>query len=165
MFSTTKNILPFRISCQGEFSEHIRPPVFGWFGWHGDDPELATRMVDNSHGAALSSPDGPAAAQEVDLVIGIEASRQVKVQKAGIWAWSHGVAVLCDGLVPGIVWGKPCGAANSVVLLLDLVVQELLSKAVAVDSLEGKQIEHSVLKGAEPTLDFALGLRTRSDEV
>jgi len=49
-----------------EFSEHIRPPVFGWFGWRGDDPKLATRMVDDSHGAALSSPDGPAAAQEVD---------------------------------------------------------------------------------------------------
>ena len=122
-----------------------------------------------TQGAALSSPDGPAGAQEVDLVIGIEAPRevegQVKVQKAGIWAWSHVVAVLCDGLVPGIVLGKPCGEANSVVLLLDLVVQELLSRAVAVDSLEGKQIEHSVLKGAEPTLDFALGLRTRSDEV
>ena len=60
------------------FPEHIRPPVFGWFGWRGNDPELATRMVDDSHGAALSSPDGTAAAQEVDLVIGIEESREVK---------------------------------------------------------------------------------------
>ena len=68
-------------------------------------------------------------------------------------------------LVPGIVWGKPCGTANCVVLLLDLVVQELLSRAIDVDSLEGKQSEHSVPKGTEPTLDFALGLGTRSDKV
>jgi hypothetical protein len=50
-------------------------------------------------------------------------------------------------------------------LLLDLVVQELLSRAIDVDSLEGKQSEHSVPKGTEPTLDFALGLGTRSDKV
>ena len=59
-----------------EFSEHIRTPVFGWFEWCGDNPELVTRIVDDSHGAALSSPDGPAAAQKVNLVIGILRRRE-----------------------------------------------------------------------------------------
>ena len=81
---------------EGELSEHIRPTVFGRFRRCGDDPELASWMVDDRDGAALCGADGPTAAQEVYLVVGVEPAREVEskveVEKAGIWTSAHGVS-------------------------------------------------------------------------
>jgi len=126
-------------------------------------------MMDDGDGMTLGGPDGPTAAEEVDLLICVEAAREVegemKVQKAGIWAGTHGNALLGDRLGPGFVGGETGRAANSLVLLLQFVIEEFLGTGVVVDVLEGQQGQKTLLKGAETTFDFAFGLRTWSDEM
>ena len=80
---------------EGEYSEHIGPAVFGRFRGCGDDPELAIGMVDEGDGMTLGGTDGPTPAEEVELLIGVEAAREVegevKVEEAGIGAGTRGV--------------------------------------------------------------------------
>ncbi len=152
-----------------ELAEHIGPAVFGWFRWCGDDPELASWMVDDGDGMTLGGPDGPAAAEEVDLVICVETAREVegemKVQKTGIGAGTHGIALLGDRLRPRIVGGETSRSANSLVLLLQFLIEEFLGRGVVVDAFEGQQGQKALLKGAEATFDFAFGLRAWSHEM
>lgn len=92
---------------EGEFPEDVRPAVFGWFRGRGNDPELASGMVDEGNGVALSGSNGPTAAEEVDLMIGIESAREVEgevqVEEAGIWAGPRGIASFREGLGPSVV--------------------------------------------------------------
>ena len=102
-----------------EFPEHVGPAVFGWFRGRGDDPKLSAGMVDDGDGVALGGADGPTPSEEVDLVIGVEAAREmegeVEIEEAGIGAGTHGVASIVDGLVPSVVGGKARGPANGAV--------------------------------------------------
>lgn len=86
---------------EGKFPEDIGQAVFGWFGRGGNDPELTERMVDDGDGLAEGRAHGPTAAEEIDLVIGVasacEMEGEVKVQQAGVWAWTHGIAFLREG--------------------------------------------------------------------
>lgn len=92
---------------EAEFPEHIRPAVFGWFWRLGDDPELAPWMVYDGDGPTLGRTDGPTAAEEVDLLIGVEAAGEVEceveVQEAGVGTRAHGIAVFGNGLCPRFV--------------------------------------------------------------
>jgi len=126
-------------------------------------------MVDDGDGVALGGADGPTPAEEVDLMIGVETAGEVegevKVEEAGIWTGTHGVASVGDGLGPSVVGAKTRGSANGPVLLLQFVVEEVLGPAVIVDALESEQGQKAFLEGAETALDLAFGLGTRSDKM
>lgn len=82
---------------EGELAEHVGPAVFGWFRGRGEDPELAHVMVYDGDGPTLGDTDGPTAAKEVDVLIGVEAAGEVEceveVQEAGVGTRAHGIAV------------------------------------------------------------------------
>ena len=44
----------------------------------GYDPELALGMVNEGNGMPSGSADGPAATEEVDLVVGVDATTEVE---------------------------------------------------------------------------------------
>ena len=62
------------------------------------DPELAFGMMNNGHGVLGGGADGPASAQEVDLVVGVDPPAQMKgqmeIQEAGVGAGAQHVALL-----------------------------------------------------------------------
>ena len=47
-------------------------------GWLRHDPELALGMVNEGDGMTSGGTDGPTATEEVDLVVGIDASAEVE---------------------------------------------------------------------------------------
>lgn len=71
--------------------------VFGRFRRSVNVPEPAVRRVDEGDDLALSGTDGPTAAEEVDLVIGISAAAEVKgqmeVEQAGVGSRSRPLPV------------------------------------------------------------------------
>lgn len=75
----------------------------------GDDPELAVWVVDDDHGFSLGWADGPAAAQEVDLAVGIHPAAgldcQVEVEEGGCRTGTGGRAVFGHRLVPSLIGG------------------------------------------------------------
>ena len=154
---------------EGELGEDVGPAVFGWFRGLGDDPELAVGMMDEGDGPALGGADGPAAAEEVDLVVGVaaagEVQGQMKVEQARIRTGPQGVAPLGLGLGPGVIGRAAGGAAEGPVLSLQFLVQECLGGRVGGDALVGQQGDQTFLEGAEATFDLALGLRARGDQM
>lgn len=60
-----------------EFSEDMGPSIFWGLRRLGDDPELALRMVNDGDGMAGGGADGPASAEEINLMIGVDASSEV----------------------------------------------------------------------------------------
>lgn len=92
---------------EGESAEDIGPAIFGWFWRGGDDPELAAWMVDNGDRMTVCGPDGPAAAEEVDLMIGVkptgEMEGEVEVEETRAGARPHRVAFLSKSLGPSVV--------------------------------------------------------------
>ncbi len=95
---------------EGEFPKDVGPAVLGWFWGSGNDPKLASGMVDEGNGVTLGGSNGPAAAEEVDLMIGIESAREVEgevqVEEAGIPTSSS-----CQGVLgpqePRWSWYRP----------------------------------------------------------
>ena len=154
---------------EGELGEDVGPTVFGRFRGLGDDPELAAGMMDERDGMAGGGCDGPTAAEEVDLVVGIasatEVEGQVQVEEAGGGSRAQRVALLGQGFGPSVVGGETRGAANRPVLAREFLVQKRLGWAVGGDALVGQQGDQTFLEGAEAAFDLALGLRARSDQV
>src|ERR1043165_4782778 len=67
-------------ALEGEFSEDIGPAVEWRLGRVRHYPELALGMIDEGHGVAQGGTDLPTAAEEVDLVVGVETAAQVQSQ-------------------------------------------------------------------------------------
>ena len=61
-----------------EFSKDIGPAVERGAGRLGHDPELAMGMVNEGDGMPSGGTNRPAATEEVDLVVGIDASAEVE---------------------------------------------------------------------------------------
>jgi len=152
---------------EGVLGEHIGPAVFRWFPGCGDNPELAVGMVDDGDGVAEGGCDFPAAAWEVDLVIGVAAAAkmegEVKIEEAHLRSGTHGIAVIGSGLCPSLVGGEAGGPAYGAVLTFDLPVEDVLGRVVMGNSLEGQQGDEAILKGAEAALDLSFGFLARSD--
>ena len=66
-------------------------------------------MVNESDGMPSGGTDGPTATEEVDLVVGVDASAevegQVEIQEAGVRTRTQNGALFCLGLGAGVVWG------------------------------------------------------------
>ena len=126
-------------------------------------------MVNDGDGLAFSGPDGPAATEEVDLVIGVaaavEVDRQMEVEEAGVGSGTQDIAFVDRGLGPGVVGRETCGSADGEILTLQFMIEEALSWAVLDDFLEGEERDQALLEGAETAFDFSFCLRTGSDQV
>jgi len=154
---------------EGELSEDVGPAVLGCLGRLGHHPELALGMMNDRHRLAGGRTDGPAATEEVDLLIGVDAApqmqRQMQIQQAGVRTNDPDGAPRGLRLGAGYVRGQPRGAADGAVLASQFAVQQFLGGSVRGDLLVGQQGEQSVLEGAEAALDFTFGLGTGSDQV
>lgn len=127
-----------------------------------NDPKLATGMVDDGEGSAMGGADGPATAQEIDLVIGVAAAREVKrqveVQEAGIRRRAQGVPAFFLSLGPGVIGTEAAGAADGPIRAGQFLIQEGLCSQKVGDFLEGQQRDQPLLEGSEPTFDLPFGL-------
>ena len=63
---------------EGEFSQDIGPAIERGLGWLGYDPELVFGMVNEGDGTPSGGTDRPTATEEVDLVVGVDASAEVE---------------------------------------------------------------------------------------
>ena len=80
------------------------------------DPELACGMMNNGHGVLGGGADGPASAQEIDRVVGVDPAAQMngqmEIQEAGVGTGPPRVALLGLGQGAGLVRGQAGGAAT-----------------------------------------------------
>jgi len=94
---------------EGEFSEDIGPAILRGLWRLGDDPELALGMVNEGDGMPGGGTDRPTATEEINLVIGVDASAEVQgqmeIQEGGIGTRPHYGALFCLSLGAGIVRG------------------------------------------------------------
>ena len=135
----------------------------------GHGPELAERMVDEGDGGALGWRNGPTAAEEVDLEVGIDPAaqmeRQMQIQKGGGRTRPDGRALLRQGFGPSGIGTQAGGAADGGILVGDLAIQDDLSGRVIADVFIGQQRHQTLLQGSETTFDFAFGLRAGGDQM
>ena len=75
-------------TLEGVISQDFGPRILGWERRLGHGPELAQRMMNEGDGGSLGWGNGPTAAQEVDLVVGLDPAaqveRQMQVQQGGM---------------------------------------------------------------------------------
>lgn len=149
---------------EGELSGDVRPTIQRRFGRLGHDPEVRVGMVDERHGLAGGGADGPALAEEVDLVIGVDAATQVQVQmqvqQTGGGARAPGREAFGQGQGAGRVRRLFGGAADGAVLAGQFAVEQLLGGGVGGDARVGQERDQAVLKSAEAAFAFVFGLRT-----
>lgn len=126
-------------------------------------------MVDEGDGGSLGLGDGPTAAQEIDLVVGIDPSaqmeRQMQVQQGGGRARTYGRALYRQGFVPGGIGAEARGAANGGILLGELLIQDDLSGGVIADVFVSQDGHQTFLQGSKAAFDLAFGLRTGGDQM
>ena len=89
----------------------------------------------------------------------------MEVEQAGIWARTHGVAMIGLGLGPGVVGRESGGATNGLVLPFQFLIEEGLSRGIGGDPLEKKESDQTLLEGAKAAFDLPLGLGTGSDQM
>lgn|ERR1017187_3408416 len=126
-------------------------------------------MVDDGDGFSLGWGDGPTAAQEVYLLVGINPSagldRQMKVQKGGWRTRAGDSAVFGQGFVPGFIGAEAGGAADGGVLAGDLAIQQFLSGRIIMDLFVSQERDQSFLQCAKTAFDFSFGLGAGGDEM
>ena len=75
----------------------------------GYDPELVFGMVNEGDGTPSGGTDWPAATEEVDLVVGVDASAEVagemEIDEARVGTRTQNGALFGLGLGAGVVWG------------------------------------------------------------
>lgn len=110
--------------------------------------------------------NGPAAAQEIDLVVGVDAALavecQMEIKQAGIRTGLEDRALLAQGFGAGVVGGQAGGAADRAVLAGQFRRQQFLGVGVIRDFLKCQQGDEAFLKGAEAAFDFTFGLASSS---
>ena len=135
----------------------------------GHGPELAERMVDEGDGCSLGWSNGPTAAQEVDLEVGIDPAaqveRQMQVQQGGGRTRPYGRARLRPGFGPSGLGTPAGGAADGGILVGDLAIQDDLRGGVIADVFISQERHQALLQGAKAAFDFAFGLRAGGDQM
>jgi len=118
--------------------------------------------MNEGDGGSLGWGNGPTAAQEVDLVVGIDPAaqveRQMQVQQSGWRARTNGRALFGQGLVPSGIGAKAGGAANSAVLVGDLAIQYGLGGWVISDVFVSQERYQAQLQSSKAAFDLAFGL-------
>jgi len=125
--------------------------------------------MDEGDGGALGCGDGPAAAQEIDLVVGVDSAAQMEcqmqVQQGGWRARSDGRAPIHQRLLPGRIGTVAGGAADRGILVGHLAIQDDLSGGVIADVFVSQERDQALLQGAEAAFDLAFGLWAGRDQV
>ena len=106
--------------------------------------------MDEGDGGALGGGDGPALAQKVDLVVGVDPAfqmeGQVQVQQGGWRARAGGRPLLGEGLFPGGIGTQPRRAADRGILALQLAVEHDLGGRVAADLFIRQEGHEAVIR-------------------
>jgi hypothetical protein len=109
----------------------------------------------------------PALAEEVDLVIGVDAALQLdgqmEVQQGGRRTGTGGGAFFHPGFFPRGIGAEPCGAADGGVLALQFSVEHDLGGGIAADFFIGEDCDQTFLQGSKAAFNFAFGLGAGSD--
>ena len=90
---------------------------------------------------------------------------QMEVEQVGVGTDLEHGALFLLGFGAGVVGREAGGAADGAVLPGQFGGQQFLSVGVTGDFLEGQQGDEPFLKGAKAAFNFALGLRTGSDQM
>ena len=126
-------------------------------------------MMNNGHGLLGGGADGPASPQEINLVVGVDPTAQMKgqmeIQEAGVGTGPERVALLGLGEGAGLVRGQAGGTADGPVLAGQLASEQFLGRGIVGDFLVGQEGEHPLLEGAEAAFDLPFGWRTGRDEM
>src|SRR2546428_7292890 len=111
-------------------------------------------MMDQGDRDPFCWGNGPTAAQEVDLVVGIDAAaqmeRQMQVQEGGWRARTNGRAPFHQSLVPSRIGAVARGAADRVILVGHLAVQDDLSGGGMPDVIVNQGRYQTMVDGSEP---------------
>src|SRR5579863_10320938 len=87
-----------------EFSQDVRPTILRRLGWASHDPKLALGVVNEGDVMPGGGGDGPAATQEINLVVGVDApsevQRQMEIQQAEVRTGAQYGAPFLLGLGP-----------------------------------------------------------------
>ena len=135
----------------------------------GDYPELAIRMINEGHSLACGGCYGPAATEEINLVVVVYPTTavecEVEIEQIGVGTDLQGGSLFALGFGAGVVGREAGGAADGAVLAGQFCGQQFLSVEVLGDFLEGQQGEEAFLKGAKASFDFAFGLGAGGDQM
>ena len=111
----------------------------------------------------------PALAEEVDLVVGVDAAfkveRQMEVQQGGRRTGSCGGAFFLRGFFPRGIWAELCGAADGGILASNLPVEHAVCGGIVGDFFIGEDGHQTFLHGSKAAFDLALGLRAGGDQM
>ena len=125
--------------------------------------------MNQGDGGSFGGGDGPALAQEVDLVVGVDPSfqveRQMEVQQGGRRTGTRDRAFFYQGLLPGRIGAQAGGAADGGILALNFPVKHRLCGGIAAHFFIGQDGHQAFLQGAKAAFDFAFGLRARGDQM
>jgi len=125
--------------------------------------------VDQGDGGSLGGCNGPAFAEKVDLVVGVDPpfqmESQMEVQQGCGWTGACGGAFFVQGFLPGSIWAEVGGAAEGGVLALNLPVEHGLGGGIMSDLFIGQDCHQPFLQGAEAAFDFAFGLGAGGDQM
>jgi hypothetical protein len=126
-------------------------------------------MMDQGDGGAFGWGNGPAAAEKINVIIGIDAAAQVEcqmqIQQGGWRARADRGALLRQRLVPGGIGGEAGRAADGGILVGQLAVQDDLRGWVIADVFISQEGDHALLEGAKAAFDLAFGLRAGGHQV
>jgi hypothetical protein len=154
---------------QGVISGDFRPDVERRCWGLGDCPELAPGMMDEGDARAIGWGDVPASAQEVDLLVGVDAAfqmeRQMQIQQGCRRTRTRGGALFRQSFFPSGVGTEARGAADGGVLALNLPVEYALGSRIAGDFFIGQDGHQTFSQGAKAAFDLAFGLRAGSDQM
>ena len=113
-----------------ELSEDIGPTILWGLRRLRYDPELALRMMNDGHSMASGGADWPASAQEINLVIGVDAAcevqGQMEIQQTGIRTRAHDGAFFFLSLGASVVRGQASGATDGSILTGQLAGKQFL---------------------------------------
>ena len=125
--------------------------------------------MDEGDGGSLSGSDGPALAEEVDLVVGVDPSfeveRQMEVQEGCRRTGTRKRTFFCQGFLPGGIGAQAGGATDGGILTLHFSVEHDLCGGIGADFFIGQDGDQAFLEGSEAAFDFAFGLRAGGDQM
>jgi len=125
--------------------------------------------MNDGHGVFGRGADRPAATEEIDLVVGVDAppqvERQVEIQKGAIGTCPQHDALLSLRLSASLIRRQVGGAADRPILPGQFVCQQFLSWGIGGDFLVSQEGEEPLLKGAETTFDLSFGLGAGGDQM
>ena len=109
----------------------------------GHDPELTLRVVNDGDGVSGGRANGPALAEEVNLVVSVDPTAQVngqmEIENGVIGTGAQRNTVLGSSFGACLVRGQAGGAADGPILAGQLAGEQFLSGAIVRDFLVSQE--------------------------